>query len=550
MTIPDAANPLAQQLLHSRRARAEERFPQVTGAGEIAFFSAYADSIPERFFNKEAYEDLTRLLDEELVAHGRDLGECLRDHQGDFDIAFRALRDVNTQLGHDDPWPDFDAAGAIAFVDSFAHPTYLKLCESVLGTFVLPIAMRERRRRSKNAVGMPHRERIDEAKRTVLEKHLHVYDVVRRNAIAHGHIAYTQDGVKYRDTKETQELTSRQAVSRCDDMLDLCNGFAIAYRTFYVRHAEKLAALNLSPLVQLNLDEVRVQCESPSWKVETVLESGGPIGRQLNVFVRSGFFDSTKVQCLAVSTCVASERLMPGFDRYFLHVRGPAGPGGWAILKGPALAGLRIKHGVPDLCDVIEHAVERDHGLIVFPPMLRAYLEPRGPLRLAGTVLETFRAALEVASHQGLRLDGVRFVQRFTKAHRKELYAFVQSYVVLECDTEDAISFVRKQVALLVMLAAAKARASTDNRMGSARVLPVGFCEVHIFLKDYRRRRLDGFGLGPSYLCRITLKRFGKVRIVDLSGSEYENVSGYHVHWNMRAVSRAVLAVGLLEPRD
>lgn len=162
-------------------------------------------------------------------------------------------------------------------------------------------------------------------------------------------------------------------------------------------------------------------------------------------------------------------------------------------------------------------------------------LEPRGPLRTVGTFAEIARCAPEVIRTQRVQIDGVDVIPRFARMHQKELYAAVQAYVVLDGDIETAANVIRGNVATLVAIATMSARVFGRSSIDLSRVLPVGYCDVHFHLKNRRVRHLEGFGLGSTYLCRVTLKRFGKVRVIPLFGSKHEEISGHHVFWNARA---------------
>ena len=62
--------------------------------------------------------------------------------------------------------------------------------------------------------------------------------------------------------------------------------------------------------------------------------------------------------------------------------------------------------------------------------------------------------------------------------------------------------------------------------------LPVGYVEADVFVKDFRRRRLRGFGLGSAYLCRIKRKRLGHVEHIGLLGGISERWGRVIIDWN------------------
>ena len=69
-------------------------------------------------------------------------------------------------------------------------------------------------------------------------RYVRQYRHIIRNGIAHGGITFLQREIKYRDKKGNEETVDTRSVVRlCDDLLDTCNGLAVALKIFCIRLA-------------------------------------------------------------------------------------------------------------------------------------------------------------------------------------------------------------------------------------------------------------------------------------------------------------------------
>lgn len=535
--------PITRIPLEHRRRRAQRVFPELRAVpdADYAALSVYADRCPERFLDLAAKADALKILQAEAADPGGLLGSFLRDHRTELDVAFRSLLEINRHGNHDQPWPEFNDLAQLEVIDREINPSYLKLAEAVLSTFLLPIAMREKRLRGKPTAKISFYQRVDEAYRTALRRHLTSYDRVLRNAIAHGSVVYCQHEIIYQDRSASRSLSAREMAQAFDSLLDTCNGLAAAYRCFYLIEQAFVQANSLAPPLQMLVDEVRAQAEAPSWTLAGALEMAAPgTGRQLNLIIHNRFLDDTKTYYYCMVTAAAAERFLPGFERYFLSVRGRALSGGWAVFDGIRLAVLRTS-GNTDPAQVSTAAMEG--GVMLFPPFLKRWLRIPRAIRPIGSLIEVVRATWRVTRSKLWVIAGVHVKPRYLKMHRKQYYAAIESYFALEVGSVDeAIKFVRSHARTLIWIASLSVRWRNLFR-STAVLLPLGYCTVNVFLSDFRTRRLVGYGLGNQLLCRLTLKRFGQVQIVPLATSIPENVQGCRIDWNSKAVERAQLGL-------
>jgi hypothetical protein len=381
---------------------------------------------------------------------------------------------------------------------------------------------------------------VEEAERSNLRDHLQPYDRILRNAITHGHVEYRQDGVHYKDIKEERKQSLRTMAERCDALLDLCNGLAAAYRLFFAVRAEACRRDIVAPPLHMTFDELRAQCESPSWHLTGAVEYHGPKGKQLTIYARNEFFDSRKAQYYTLVSATAAKRLVPHYEQYFVSMRGPGGSAGWGAFDGTKL--VLNANGDIKLQDLAEAC--KPDGVIVFPPFLNRALEARGPARKVGTLVESARAQPRAIELGQFQLAGATAQLRHSRTHRKTYYTYIDARLVLSAPSiEAAVKAVRSRVRELVSAVSRRSWARDIGKLSSTALVPIGYCETNVFLSDFRTRRLTNFGLGEKMLCRITLKRMGRVRILGIAGGIHEQIDGVDIHWNSRAVSRAVLGL-------
>jgi hypothetical protein len=62
--------------------------------------------------------------------------------------------------------------------------------------------------------------------------------------------------------------------------------------------------------------------------------------------------------------------------------------------------------------------------------------------------------------------------------------------------------------------------------------LPIGYAYVSVFKRDYRRRRLSGYGLGEDLVCTLRLQRIRRIQSPDIMGSTAETMGNWRIAWN------------------
>src|SRR6185312_4799105 len=176
-------------------------------ARRFVSLSAFQTHIPERLFDSSVATSAYLCLSREAEEASHSLSSLLISQDREMAMAFRALRDINSLAIQDADWPAFEDLEQFRSLEHIIHPGYLKLCEAVLGPLLLPIAIRSRRLRGKSTEISQLYQRVEEAERQSLA--LQAYDRIVRNAIAHGKVHYSLEGISYVDSRDTRNLTAR-----------------------------------------------------------------------------------------------------------------------------------------------------------------------------------------------------------------------------------------------------------------------------------------------------------------------------------------------------
>jgi hypothetical protein len=479
------------------------------------------DSRPAKFFEREVYRVYLDWLQMRGKSHKSELQTYLRDEATSFNRALVFLREINSEGWHDRPLSSGDEYDLVRFIDRHIHSAYQRLVEAVLAPLARPIAYFARLDRGAGTDGLDVWNVIQELQSSASDCIARPYRHIVRNGIAHGGITYLQNEIRYRDKNGNEETVTAAAMVRlCDDLVDTCNALATALRVFFltVNHEGYVTPR------ELLVEELQEETTAPWWTIEGCVESEIADGRQLIVYARPESRDYTKVQWSAIQSGILAEYFAPGYDRYFLSLKSSKAWHGWAAFDGLRLRQLR-ESGADDLADY--SGVLEDN--LVF------YVPTPGMPRVIGkldTLLTSYRINMPTAVDQiRQNFEIPRIVCRGARVHRNLWGAVLGGEVVLEdIDGAAAVDVIRKHHRRIIHAAAKGARGAAQNR--AAGLLPLGFAQIAVFRRDYRSRRLAGFGLGSDLICTVRLQRLARIRMPDILGAAIETRGPWRVAWN------------------
>ena len=516
-------NPLLRETHERQRAELKLRFPElITCPHEhFLFLRKYILSSPHRFYSESVYSEFIIWLYDRDKKERKNLQNYLSDQATDVNRAFLYLEEINS---HD--WHDFfeklDEYELIRFIDQEIHPSYLRLVEAVFFPILHIVAHFSRLDRGKGTDGLDIWNTIEEIKNTNLLYSTKPYRHIVRNGIAHGGITYLQKEITYRDKKGNEETYGDSDVIRnFDDLLDTCNGMALALTIFLFSHIQYGYDLPQ----QLLLAELREETNAPWWNIVGCTPSMFTSLNQLIIYARPKTSDYGKVQISCFQTGILAELFAPGYDRYFLSIRSESSLPGWAAFDGKKLQQLRINKNsrIEDYKGVIED------DLIYFVPKRKV---PKILSRYE-TYKYSFQIIWKNAFADFRKQFGLETISvRNAKIHRNSWGCVLNGSVVLGASGKVIDKrLVRNSCRRIIRKSLSQARGET-SRIHIIRYLPIGFARIAVFQKDYRRRRLNGFGLKKDLICTIQLQRLKRIKSPDILGSTIEIKGKYRIAWN------------------
>lgn len=518
-------NPLTRERDSSDRARLTAAFPALQSYSEPHFLALrrYLDSRPERFFDEKVYDTYLDWLQRRDERDVEPLKEYLLQSDAEINRAMLFLREINSDLLHDGPLKTDtgDEYDLVRFIDKHVHPTYLRLIEAVLTPLARPVAYFSRLDHGKGTDGLGIWSIVQELEQSPNDCLIRPYQHTIRNGIAHGGITFLQDEIRYRDKKGNEETFATASVVRLfDDLLDTCNGLAVALKVFLLVSRDR----GYRTPHELLVEELQEETRTPWWTIEGCVESEIPGKSQLIVYARPNSRYYAKVQWSTIQSGILTEFFAPGYDRYFFSLRSRMAWHGWAAFDGKKLRDLR-EAGIDDLLQ---------YGGIVEDDLI--FYNPRQTMPALFGKLDTLAKSLRV--HMPMVMQQMRdklgipcIVCRNASVHRNSWGAVVNGAVVVEgLDDETAVSVIREHRRRIIKSVIKRAR--RDGRFNAASYLPVGYANVAVFRKDYRRRRLSGFGLGKDLVCTVRFQRMSRIKAPDIFGSTVETIGRWRIAWN------------------
>ena len=514
-------SPLTRAINDRDRVRLESSFPDLSGTlrERSLALRCYLRKRPECYFDVRAqkyYLDWLKSRDERdrlaLQSHLLGIAHSLNQ-------ALLFLREINAESWHDRMFGSGDDVELLRFVDKTVHPTYLRLAEAVLIPLLKPLAFFSRLDRGKSTEGLSAHAVTLELGVTAAAELIEAHDHVIRNAIAHGGITYLQNDIRYRDDRGNERtLGPREVVGLCDDLLDVCNGLAAGLKIFFITTPDA----GYVSLRELSLEELQEETRAPWWNVEACVESELGTDKQLIVYASLTRRDWRKIQWSAVQTGIMAHEFAPGYDRYFLSLHSPGAAAGWAVFDGNRLHELRAS-GANDLGDYA--------GAIQSLYLHRR--KHRFVLSKVETLLDSLWLHWPDTKEEIRKARAIPAITcRNVTLHRNSWGCVLQGQLVIDglegAAAQDRVRAHRRRIKKTGLRTA---RRSTP-RLSPLRFLPVGYMRLSIFDKDFRRRRLSGFGLGRNLVCTLQLQRIRRIRSPDIFGSTVETARKWRIAWN------------------
>ncbi|MDA9330689.1 hypothetical protein OAC17_01270 [Flavobacteriaceae bacterium] len=486
----------------------------------------YIANRPQKFYSENTYEDYLTFLHNLKKDNSNLFISTYKEYEHELNIAIKTLNDINSLKFHDQLEPDNNIE-SILFIENNIHFNYVKLIEAVYHKFLLFIAYQQRVSRNKPTSGLDIYNCVEEIKKTDFRYVTYCYENTIRNGIAHGGLTYKESDTIYKGKKGSPyEIRTKRIIRMFDDILDICNGFSLAFKIFTITQREYFQNNDLRIPRNFLLQELKAQANAPKWEVIDCLENEIMDGKkQLNIFTKNSCLEHSEVNYYAFRTAVFAEYFASGFDRYFFSLKSKYSLPGWAGYKGEILKRERIRNS--NTLEGYEGVLEEN--LLYFIPRLKLP-------KLITKIIRFIAIAKTLLPIEYHRSTNYQFKRRYflrdTKPFRRGLSIIINdpSLIITPEQRDNIIELIRRDYKKIIRYAIRKSKKEMPRFWH--RFLRTNYIRVTIYDKDLRKRQLRGSGLIDSLVCSITLNRSSKIKNIDFIGGQLEQKGKYRIIWN------------------
>ncbi|MCH8010734.1 MAG: hypothetical protein IIA61_02100 [Candidatus Marinimicrobia bacterium] len=505
-----------------------DNFPVLANTIDAKFLSLkeYITERPQKFYNEQTYYDFLTFLTNFKYENPSWLVDVYWDTDHELNIAIISLNKINEKRIHDNFIPD-NNIDVIRFIENFIHFNYLKLIEAVYHKYIRFIAYNNRLQRGKPIDGLDIYNCVEEVQKTKFSYTTTCYHNIIRNGIAHGGITFKESDTIYKGKRgKPYEIRTKEIIRMFDDLLDICNGFALAFKVFMILNRDFFQSKNLVVPKQLFIQELKAQANAPKWKVVDCLENVILDGKtQLNIFTENALLDFEEVNYYAFRTAVIAEYFASGFDRYFFSLKSKHSLLGWAGYDGKILKRERLKNSddINGYTGVLEEDLLFFIPKIKLPKLLRKFLN----------ILTITKSNFPIEYHKNTNFIFKRkYELRETKPFRRGFSIIINdpSLFIYPEYNEEIVDLIRKDYKKIVRYAIRKSKKEINSIIPLC--LPTKYIRVTIYDTDLRKRQLRSSGLIDSLVCSITVNKSKRIKTIDLFGGKLEQKGKYRIVWN------------------
>jgi hypothetical protein len=522
--------PQTEGLHKYRRKRICSEFPILNDCDHDCYLSLwrYLSHIPERFYFKNAFEDIYKFLENIKEKEPITLVQILKDHDKLLFLAFKSLDEINSLKFHDMELPSSEY-DLMQFFDNYIHSTYLKLTEGVYANLILPISAYLRLKRNAKLEGFDVYNRVDELKGTRYEYLSDPYNNTVRNAIAHGNVIYKQRDIIYEDKRNPITLSSRNVINLFDNMLDICNSLSLGFRLFYFTNLKFFEKHCISIPLPIMIEELRAETNAPGWEIKGCLESETVDNRsQLIIFTRNHFLDRLKLNYHVFRSAILAERFSSGYQRYFFRLDSKYSILGWAGFDGSELNRLRTQKD----SSLQDYANALENGLIFFNPKIKL---PRFVFRLS-TLFSVMKIIIPIKWPEFKETRFPLFIDpRDTRIHRNKFHSVINGSVIIKPSLSIPFDELIRTYCSYIVKKTVKTARKRARMTYISKYLRLGYLRIGVYSEDFRIRKLKNSGLIPELLCTIEFKRLQRIHTIDIIGGKPETIKKFRIVWNKNA---------------
>lgn len=524
-------NPLTYEINNYKKGIILSNFPYLKSCATDYYLSIerYINSTPEKFLSEKAFTNFFNFLNVLKKNDSSQLSILLNDYAKKYLLAFKNLSEINKLKFHDIKTPS-DEFDLIQLCEEHINPNYLKLIEGVYSNFLFPISAHLLLIKNKQIDGLDTFNIVEVIKGSKYGFLAEYYNNIIRNAIAHGKVIYKQNTAIFEDKKGNLFTTSlREYINYFDNILDICNGFALGLHLFYLTNIDFIEYNNIEIPIPILIEELKANLNLFEWEIKGCIESQTLDERsQLIVFIYHNFFDRGKIFYFLLQTAIISESIIPGYDRYFLYLNSKYHIPNFAAFKGGQLKKIRIKNTK----NIADYSKAIESGSILFTPKFKL---PKIFSIIFNSIL-LFKIILP------LRIREIEYFQpkltlniRDLEMHKNEFHSVINSRIIINTHLKIHINkIIRKYCGYIIkrVTRMARKRVKITN---ISKYLPLGFIRISLYEKDFRLRKLGSAGIIPELICTLEIKTLKRIKAPDIIGGIPEWVKNIKIVWNSKS---------------
>lgn len=521
-------NPLTAQLYEHKRNDVLNRFPFLNDSQHILSFESYYQTIPQKYYNKEAYNDFYKFLCEAKITKTQKLAQLLKEREDSLSLAINNLETINSLDIHNDSLPkDYDLS---LFINENIHFNLLKLWESPFYEFVYLVASISREERCKPIEGLDLFNVVEElkvlpVKFKFLEKYESLYNNTIRNGIGHGKVDFFEGRTKYTDKKgKSIDKANDLIIALFDDLVDTVNGFCFALSVFYLTNNNFLNRNKINTPNAIMLKELIVGATAPKWQIKACLDSIVQDKKYLNIFIETGFRDLTTLKLNIFHTGILAAELTNKYNTISLHLKN--GLSGLAMFNADKIRNIKTLTKNPDIINYAD-AYLKDSELLFFMRLKSWKL-----IQKVSTWIYVGKILFPIYFKHFYKKFNRKFNVISTYIHSKKWYNVVEAKVVLDISKiEDAKGFVEQNYKYIINEAVNEAKRG-KSLFSKLRLFPAKFVTVQLYTDNVRTREWRTSKTKNNQICSLRMNNTSNIKI-PIAFPNHTNILGnYTILWN------------------
>lgn len=521
-------NPLSEQLYIQKRKDIVSHFPFLEGKPYVLSCERYFASIPQKFYDKEAFSDFLNFLNKVKAKHPLILANILIEKEDRLSLAIANLEMINERPIHDLKLPkDYYLS---LFLNEHILFDLLKLWEGPFFELLYLVAVVSREER-----GKPHNlelyDVIEELRFLPTSfgdflKYKDLFENTIRNGIGHGKIDFMERRTKFTDKKNNSVDKSNDViVSLFDDLLDTLNGFCFALKVFYFANKEFLNSKKVNIPISIMLQELTSGASTFKWEIKSCLESTVQGRNQLNIFIDTKLRDITILRSNIFHSGILASELTNKYDIICLQIRN--GLGGLAMFDANKVRQINLSHTNPKLEDYVREAYYKKSELLFF-----AKSNSLNILRKIITMLYIGQILLPIYFRPFYRKYRRKFEVISTYIHSKKWYNVVEASIVLDLTkVGDARMFVKKKYNYIIKKVINESK-SDKSLFSRIKLLPARFVTVQIYMDNVRVREGRISKMKGKKICSLRLNNTSNIKIANPFPEHTDTIGNYTILWS------------------